>query len=168
MTPIRQAVRSLLTVSALVRIAITAAAVAAIVVALSAWIADQTSLHVDWLPTRPIDLLRPSALYLVAIVPVFYLLRTLSLTDLSLAQQLTQATLRSLVIAGIAIALARPSWITEQSKVATIALVDVSDSVSDKQLDAARAYVDQLAAAAGEGNLQLISKLGENRSYCHG
>ncbi|HEX3477592.1 MAG TPA: VWA domain-containing protein [Kofleriaceae bacterium] len=157
MTPIRQAVRSLLTVPALVRIAITAAAVVAIVIALSAWIADQTSLHVDWLPTRPIDLLRPSALYLVAIVPVFYLLRTLSLTDLSLAQQLTQATLRSLVIAGIAIALARPSWITEQSKVATIALVDVSDSVSDKQLAAARAYVDQLAAAAGDGNLQLIT-----------
>jgi len=156
-TPIRQAVRSLLTVSALVRIAITAAAVAAIVVGLSAWIADQTSLHVDWLPTRPIDLLRPSALYLVAIAPVFYLLRTLSLTDLSLAQQLTQATLRSLVIAGIAIALARPSWITEQSKVATIVLVDVSDSVSDKQLAAARGYVDQLAAASGEGNLQLIT-----------
>ena len=157
MTPIRQAVRSLLTVSALVRIAITAAAVAAVVVGLSAWIADQTSLHVAWLPTRPIDLLRPSALYLVAIVPVFYLLRTLSLTDLSLAQQLTQATLRSLVIAGIAIALARPSWITEQSKVATIVLVDVSDSVSDKQLAAARGYVDQLAAASGEGNLQLIT-----------
>ncbi len=157
MTPIRQAVRSLLTVSALVRIAITAAAVTAVVVALSAWIADQTSVHVDWLPTRPIDLLRPSALYLVAIVPVFYLLRTLSLTDLSLAQQLTQATLRSLVIAGIAIALARPSWITEQNKVATIVLVDVSDSVSDKQLAAARGYVDQLAAASGDGNLQLIT-----------
>jgi len=57
----------------------------------------------------------------------------------------------------IAIALARPSWITEQSKVATIALIDVSDSVSDKQLAAARGYVDQLAAAAGEGNLQLIT-----------
>jgi len=156
-TPIRQAVRSLLTVSALVRIAITAGAVVAVVVALSAWISDQSSLHVDWLPTRPIDLLRPSALYLVAIVPVFYLLRTLSLTDLSLAQQVTQATLRSLVIAGIAIALARPSWITEQSKVATIALVDVSDSVSDKQLAAARGYVDQLAAASGDGNLQLIT-----------
>ena len=71
MTPIRQAVRSLLTVSALVRIAITAAAVIAVVVALSAWIGDQTAVHVDWLPTRPGDLLRPSALYLVAIVQMF-------------------------------------------------------------------------------------------------
>ena len=70
---------------------------------------------------------------------MFFLLRVLSLTDLSLAQQLVPSTLRSLVIAGIAIALARPSWITEQSKLATIVLVDVSDSVSDKQLAAAKA-----------------------------
>src|SRR5262249_56765755 len=131
-------------VPALLRLAVTGAAVTAIAVGLSMWIADQTSLHIDWLPTRAIDLLRPSALYLVAVVPVFYLLRVLSLTDLSLAQQLTQATLRSLVIAGIAIALARPSWITEDNKVATVVLVDVSDSVSDKQLAATKAYVDSI------------------------
>ncbi|HEX4416833.1 MAG TPA: VWA domain-containing protein [Kofleriaceae bacterium] len=153
----RSALRSLLTAGALIRIAIAAAAIVAIVAGLTIWIADHTSLHITWLPTRPIDLLRPTALYLVAIVPVFYLLRVLSLTDLSLAQQLTQATLRSLVIAGIAIALARPSWITQQSKVATVVLVDVSDSVSDKQLAAARDYVDTVEAAAGDGNLQLVT-----------
>ncbi|HEY0192022.1 MAG TPA: VWA domain-containing protein [Kofleriaceae bacterium] len=149
--------RALLTPGVLIRIAITAAAIVAIAAGLSAWIGDRTSLHVDWLPTRPIDLLRPAALYLIAIVPLFYLLRIVSLTDLTLAQQLTQATLRSLVIAGIAIALARPSWITEQSKVATVALIDVSDSVSDKQLAAARTYVDAIEQAAGEGSLQLIT-----------
>lgn len=157
MTPIRTVLRSLLTVSALIRIAVTALAVVAICAVLSMWIAGKTSVHVDWLPTRAVDLLRPGALYLIAIVPVFYLLRVLSLTDLSLAQQLTQATLRSLVIAGIAIALARPSWITEENHVATVVLVDVSDSVSDKQLAAARDYVDQIEAAIGEGNLQLVT-----------
>ena len=157
MTPIRKALRSLLTVPALIRIAVTALAIIAIVAALSTWIGDRTSLHLDWLPSRPIDLLRPAALYLAAIVPVFYLLRVLSLTDLSLAQQLTQATLRSLVLLGIAVALARPSWITEQSKVATIVLVDVSDSVSDKQLIAARDYVDAIETVASDGNLQLIT-----------
>jgi uncharacterized membrane protein len=156
-TPIRTAVRSLLTPRALIRIALAAAAVLAIIAGLSAWIGDRTSLHVDWLPTRAVDLLRPDALYLIAIVPAFFLLRVLSLTDLSLAQQITQATLRSLVIAGLAIALARPSWITAQSKVATVVLVDVSDSVSDKQLAAARDYVNTLEAAAGEGNLQLVT-----------
>lgn len=157
MTPIRKALRSLLTVPALIRIAVTASVIVAIVAGLSMWIGDRTSLHLDWLPSRPIDLLRPAALYLAAIVPVFYLLRVLSLTDLSLAQQLTQATLRSLVILGIAVALARPSWINEQSKVATIVLVDVSDSVSDKQLAAARDYVDAIEAAERDGNLQLVT-----------
>jgi Mg-chelatase subunit ChlD len=156
-TPIRKALRSLLAPRALIRIAVTAAAIVLIVAELSLWIGERTSLHIDWLPTRPIDLLRPDALYLVAIAPVFYLLRVLSLTDLSLSQQLTQATLRSLVILGIAVAIARPSWITEQSKVATIALVDVSDSVSDKQLEAARGYVDALETAAGPGNLQMVT-----------
>ena len=157
MTPTRKALRSLLAPRALIRIAAAAAAIAVIGVELSLWIGDRTSLHLDWLPSRPIDLLRPTALYLIAIVPVFYLLRVLSLTDLSLSQQLTQATLRSLVIIGIALAAARPSWITEQSKVATIALVDVSDSISDQQLAAARAYLDTLEAATGSGNLQVVT-----------
>ena len=157
MTPIRKALRSLLAGPTLARIAVTAAMVGAIIVGLSLWIGDRSSLHLDWLPSRPIDLLRPTALYLAAIVPLFYLLRIVSLTDLSLAQQLTQATLRSLVILGIAVALARPSWITEQSKVATIVLVDVSDSVSDKQLAAARDYLDAIEAAEADGNLQLVT-----------
>ncbi len=121
------------------------------------WIGDRTSIHVDWLPTRPLDLLAPNWLLIASIVPAFYLLRILSLTDLSLAQQILQSTLRSLVVAGFAIALARPSWITEQSKVATVVLVDVSESVSEKQLDLARKYVDTLADATGDGNLQLIT-----------
>ncbi len=127
--------------------------------AISAWIGDRTSIHIDWLPTRPIDLLAPQWLLIICVVPAFYLLRILSLTDLSLAQQILQSTLRSLVVAGFAIALARPSWITEQSKVSTVVLVDVSDSVSDKQLDAAKNYVDKLAdaSAAAGGDIQLVT-----------
>jgi Ca-activated chloride channel family protein len=60
--------------------------------------------------------------------------RRWSLTDLSIAQQILQATMRTLVIAAAAIALARPTWVTRDSKVATVVLVDVSESVSDKQL----------------------------------
>jgi Ca-activated chloride channel homolog len=153
----RSPLRSLLTAPALIRIALTVAAIAAIVVGLTAWIGDRTSLHVAWLPTRPIDLLRPAALYLVAVVPLLYLLRVLSLTDLSLAQQLTQATLRALVLAGLAVALARPAWTTSRAVVATVALIDVSDSVSDKQLAAARSYVDALDAAVGDGSLQVVT-----------
>jgi Ca-activated chloride channel homolog len=151
--------RNLLTVRSLVRLGLAIATAIGIWVVISIWIGDRTSLSVDlgWLGLRTVDLLAPQWLHLFAVVPALFLLRVLSLTDLSLTQQLLQSTIRSLVIAGIAVALARPSWITEQSKVSTILLVDVSDSISEKQLDAARRYVDDLEAAQGEGNLQLIT-----------
>ncbi len=156
----RSALRSLFTVGALVRLAAALLACAGLLVALAAWIDGRSSIHIDWLPfdIRAIDLLSPQWLLLIAIVPMFYLLRVLSLTDLSLTQQVLQSTLRSLVIAAVAIALARPSWISTQSKVSTVVLVDVSDSVSDKQLAAARTYVEDIAKAAGsDANLQLVT-----------
>jgi Mg-chelatase subunit ChlD len=142
---------------AVLRLVATLAAGVVLFFLISAWIGDRTAVHVDWLPTRDIDLLAPHWLLLVCVVPAFYLLRVLSLTDLSLAQQLLQSTLRSLVVTGVAIALARPTWITEQKKVSTIVLVDVSDSVSEKQLEAARKYVDAIASARDDGNIQVIT-----------
>ena len=140
----------------LIRAAIGLAAAVGIWLAIDAWIAGRTSITLDF-GTRPIDLLSPQWLHLLAIVPAFYVLRVLSLTDLSLAQQVLQATLRSLVVAGLAVALARPSRISETNKVATVVLVDVSDSISDKQLAAAKSYVDSLEGAEGTGSLQLVT-----------
>jgi len=151
-----QAIRQLFTVPALIRLGLAIAAAVAIWIGLDAWIGDRTSITINGFG-RPIDMLAPQWLHLVAVVPAFFLLRILSLTDLSLAQQLVQSTLRSLVVAGVAIALARPSWITTQQKLATVVLVDVSDSVSDKQLAAAKKYVDELDKQKGDGNLQLIT-----------
>jgi Mg-chelatase subunit ChlD len=152
------AIRSLLRPSALLRLAIALVAAAGLWLAIAHWIGDRTSLRVEGIPgLRPVDLLAPRWLLLAAVAPAFYLLRILSLTDLSLGQQLLQATLRSLVVVGIALALARPTWITETKRVATIALVDVSDSVSSEQLEAARRYVDALEAARGDGSLQVIT-----------
>ena len=96
----------------LIRAAIGLAAAVAIWLAIDWMLGDRTSLTLH-AGSRPIDLLSPQWLHLIAIVPVFYVLRVLSLTDLSLLQQVLQATLRSLVIAGVAVALARPSWITK-------------------------------------------------------
>ena len=144
-------------IALLVRIAVAVAASVALAFVLDAWIGDRTSITISGLGTRPIDLLSPKWLLLASIVPAFFLLRVFSLTDLSILQQVVQATLRSLVVIGFAIALARPSWISEQSKVSTIVLVDVSDSVSEKQLTAAKTYVDQLASENDDGNLQVVT-----------
>lgn len=148
--------KALLTPRALLRLGLAIAASLAIWWGIDRWIGDRTqiTLHVT---ERPVDLISPGWLHLFAIVPFFFVLRVLSLTDLSLAQQLVQATLRSIVIAGLALALSRPTWITETSKVSTIVLVDVSDSVSDKQLAAAKQYVDDIQKKQGDGNLQVIT-----------
>ncbi len=156
MTSRLQAIRQLFTVPALIRLGIALGAAVAIWLALDYWIADRTMIPIDLGP-RPIDLLAPQWLHLVAVVPAFFLLRILSLTDLSLAQQVVQSTLRSLVVVGVAIALARPSWITTQTKLATVVLIDVSDSISDKQLANAKHYVDELDKAKDDGNLQVIT-----------
>jgi Ca-activated chloride channel family protein len=123
----------------------------AIYLLLDWWIGGRSLITVSGLGDRPIDLLSPEWLKLVCIVPFFFVYLQWSLTDLSYTQQSLQAGLRSLVIAAAAIALARPSWITRDSKVATVVLVDVSESVSDKQLDAARAYVQDLRKQAAKG-----------------
>lgn len=138
------------------RILLACAAAVAIYIGIDAFIAGRATVAVN-VTSRPVTLLDPEKLFIVTIVPFIFLLRVLSLTDLSLTQQLLQSTLRSLVIAALAIAAARPSWITDTSKVATVVLVDVSDSVSDKQLDAAKKYVDELQAAKGDGNLQVVT-----------
>ncbi|NVB85749.1 MAG: VWA domain-containing protein, partial [Kofleriaceae bacterium] len=155
-TSARKILRDLVRPRNLVWILLTCAAAVGIYLAVSSWIDGRPTVPVD-VTDRPITLLDPDKLLLIAIVPFFYLLRRLSLTDLSVLQQSLQATLRSLVVVALAIAAARPSRITDTSKVSTIVLVDVSDSISDKQLDAARAYVDDIQKSLGDGNLQLVT-----------
>ncbi len=141
--------RDVFTPGVLIRTVIALAAMVGLYLAVTAAIGDRTTLVVTGVGARPIELLDPRWLKLVAVVPFFFLVRAWSLTDLSLSQQVLQAAVRSLVVAAAAVALARPTWVTRESKVATVVLVDVSDSISDKQLDAARGYVKDLAASAG-------------------
>ncbi len=129
--------------------------VATVVLIGAAALAIRTLLHPTATPMtlavgeRPIQLLDPRWLYLIALAPFFYVVVSASLTDLSRAQQLLQATVRSLLLAGLAVALARPAWTSEDDKVATVVLADVSASVSDAQLEAARGYISELEAAKG-------------------
>ncbi|MEZ4359324.1 MAG: VWA domain-containing protein [Kofleriaceae bacterium] len=152
----RDAGVSLLRPASLLRLGAAVAAAVALAWLLGAWIGDRTSVAVP-LGARPVELLAPRWLYLSCVVPLFFLLRVLSLTDLSLAQQLVQSALRSAVVIAIALTLARPSRVTREDRVATVALVDVSESISDRQLDAARRYVAELEASRGGGSLQVIT-----------
>lgn len=139
---------------------IAAGVAAAGLIALGVWLVigpAGATVTVDW-GSRPVELLDPTYLYLVALVPFFYVVRVFSLTDVSTTQQLVQASLRSLLVVGIAVALARPAWTSRDDKIATVVLVDVSRSVSDKQLAAAQTYVAALAKARrSQDELEVIT-----------
>jgi hypothetical protein len=102
-------IKSLFTAGALIRLAIAIGVAVVIWVGISAWIGDRTQITIDQFTSKPVDLLSPQWLHLIAVIPAFYVLRVLSLTDLSILQQVVQSTLRSLVIAGLALALSRPT-----------------------------------------------------------
>ncbi|RMH40268.1 MAG: VWA domain-containing protein [Deltaproteobacteria bacterium] len=99
---------------------------------------------------RTVEFLEPRWLLLIALCPYFFVVRAWALTDVSTAQQLLTAAWRSLVVAVLALALARPVHTAFDDRVATVVLVDVSDSISDAQLERARQWVADVDRAQGE------------------
>lgn len=105
-----------------------------------------------------LQLLRPQALWILCALPLVGAALWRSLVDLSPWQQRLSALVRMLLVAALALALARPSTIGERRTVATVLLVDVSASVGDRQLEAARKLVeDARAARHGDDVLRLVT-----------
>jgi Mg-chelatase subunit ChlD len=111
-----------------------------------------------WLFGRRVEVLHPRWLYLIALAPLTFVALTRTLVDLPRAQQALSGSLRALLLAVLAVALARPSTIGERKTVATVLLVDVSDSVGARRLGAARKLVeDARAARHGDDVLRLVT-----------
>jgi Ca-activated chloride channel family protein len=99
--------------------------------------------------TTSLALERPGWLLLVLAAPAIFLYATRSLGDFSRLQLTLQSTLRTLVLGAVAIALAGPSLRRPARDVSAVALVDVSDSMSDAALARASDAVSALRAAGG-------------------
>ncbi len=107
---------------------------------------------------RTLQLLRPQALYALAAIPFLYGALAASLVDFAFKQQVLSASVRALLIATLAIALARPSTVSDRHTVATVLLVDVSDSIGEQQLAAAHKLVeDARQARHGDDVLALVT-----------
>ena len=91
---------------------------------------------------------RPAWLLLLLATPALFVLLRRSLADFSQGQRALQAVLRTLVLAGVAAALAGPELRRPARAVSLVALADVSDSVSDDALAFERASLSALARAA--------------------
>ncbi len=90
------------------------------------------------------ELLHPRRLGLVLVAPWFFAVAGFSLADLPWQQKALTVLLRTTFVSLLALALARPVRSAESDKVATVVMVDVSDSVSDEAISDAQAVVLEL------------------------
>ncbi len=142
----------------MIRFGIAAAAAIAIALLVRAFLVHDRSLETFVWRGREVTILEPRWFYLLALVPYVFLVVGETLSDLSLSQLILSCVWRSTLVAGLALALARPSIVSENTKVATVILVDVSPSITDKQLGAAQKYVDDaFRARRGEDQLFVVS-----------
>jgi Ca-activated chloride channel homolog len=99
---------------------------------------------------------RPAWLLLVLAAPAIFLVATRSLGDFSRLQLTLQATLRTLVLTAVAVALAGPSLRRPARTVSVVVLVDVSDSMPGAALTRAAEAVSALRAAAGDARVRVV------------
>ncbi|HXI54713.1 MAG TPA: VWA domain-containing protein [Polyangia bacterium] len=103
-----------------------------------------------FLPTfvHELTLERPAWLLLLTAAPGLWWIGRRSLGDFSRRQLGLQTALRILVLAGVAVALARPSLRRDVSDVSLVVVADVSASVSDAALGTQRQLIADLEQAA--------------------
>jgi uncharacterized membrane protein len=106
---------------------------------------------------RELELLAPRWLGILCLLPFLWVVKGASLVDMSRFQQALSVGVRALLVCGIALALARPSVTSFETRVCTVFLVDVSDSISDDQLKAAWKVVDRAWRERGENEVKLVT-----------
>lgn len=105
-----------------------------------------------------IELLSPLFLGIIVLWPILLYGLRFSLADLPWQQRILTVLLRTLFLASIALALARPTTKHETQRVCTVFLVDVSDSVTDVAIERARETIQTaLAAMPKENSARLIT-----------
>lgn len=103
------------------------------------------------------ELLQPRWLLAFAITPLFGFAATQSLADLPTVQRWLGVLFRSVLAGVLALAVARLARTTDATRISTVFLVDVSDSVTDEAIEDATATVNEAYAVREDANVQLIS-----------
>jgi Ca-activated chloride channel family protein len=99
----------------------------------------------------------PSALWLLAAVPLVWLARRFGRTNFNTRQQVLQAICRSLLLATLALALARPVISMGSSRMSVVYLVDVSHSVSSRAIADAAARIDAINAEVKPSHWRIVA-----------
>jgi uncharacterized membrane protein/Mg-chelatase subunit ChlD len=98
----------------------------------------------------------PAALWLLLLVPVVFLAHRLARTNFNARQGLLQATLRSLLLAALVVALARPILSTRSSRQSIVYVVDVSHSIGSPAIETAARRIDELNAALAPAHSRIV------------
>lgn len=103
------------------------------------------------------ELLQPRWLLAVAVTPLFAFAATRSLADLPTVQRWIGVILRAALAGLLALAVARLARTTDATRVSTLFLVDVSDSMTDEALGDAAETVRAAYDARGDADVQLVT-----------
>ncbi|MFO0554544.1 MAG: VWA domain-containing protein [Polyangiaceae bacterium] len=104
------------------------------------------------------EILNPRLIGLFLVFPLFVIVLPLSLADLPWPQRILSVLLRGAFVALIAMSLTRLAKTSTQSKVCTVYLIDVSNSVPDEALSDAHAAIEQaLKDKPEDGLIKIIT-----------
>jgi Ca-activated chloride channel homolog len=104
-----------------------------------------------------LTLAAPAALWLLLAVPLVWIAPRFGRTNFNRRQRVLQAGLRSLLLAALALALARPILSTGSSRRSIVYAVDVSYSVGTPSVEAAAKTIDDLDAAVHPAHTQIVA-----------
>jgi uncharacterized membrane protein len=119
---------------------------------------DRVPIVLEWLGEKGYKVKAPEWLLLLLSLPVFWWIRLHSLTDLPIGQQILSVLLRNAILIALALALMQITHVREESElVATVFVVDVSDSVPDVMLEKARDELQKLWDSRGTSRVRLVT-----------
>lgn len=102
---------------------------------------------------QTVELMTPEALGVLLITPLLLFILGRSLADLPWQQRVLSALFRVSFLALLALGLSSPVRSEHTARIATVIVLDVSDSISDEALSDARTEVENVVKAAREEDL---------------
>ena len=99
----------------------------------------------------------PSVLWLLLAIPAVWVAHRLARTNFNVRQRRLQAAVRSLLLAALACALARPVIATRSSRESIVFAVDVSQSVGTRAIEHAAQRIDDIVAAARPAHWRIVA-----------
>ena len=103
-----------------------------------------------------LTLTAPAALWLLAAVPVVWIGRRFARTNFNPRQRLLQTIVRALLVAALAVALARPVVSLGSSQESIVYLVDASASISSASIKNAATRIDEITAALRPAHSRIV------------